>query len=107
MEKLIVLYKKRQLSKSLRLHKLKGDRPYYLGVFLVGAYQEILGDLHNLFGDTDAVSVMINKNGYHIEEVEEGDTVMEILNYIQYNRTELIQKMRRSIETSIEKRTNQ
>ena len=94
---------KRQISKSLKLHKLKGNKPYYLGIFLVGAYQEILGDLHNLFGDTDAVSVLINKNGYHIEEVQEGDTVMEILNYIQYNRTELIQKMRRSIEMSIEK----
>ena len=94
---------KGELSKSLKLHKLKKNEPYYLGVFLVGAYQEILGDLHNLFGDTDAVSVLISKNGYHLKEVEEGDTVIEILNYIQYNRTELIQKMRQSIESSIEK----
>lgn len=94
---------KGRLSKSLKLHQLKGNQPYYLGVFLVGAYQEILGDLHNLFGDTDAVSVSISKNGYHIEEVQEGDTVMEILNYIQYNRTELMQKMRQSIENSIER----
>ncbi len=94
---------KGKFSHSLKLHKLTQKQPYYIGVFLVGAYQEILGDLHNLFGDTDAVSVLISKNGYHLKEVEEGDTVMEILNFIQYNRTELIQKMRRSIEGSIEK----
>ena len=93
---------KEELSSSLRLHKLTKDKPYYLGIFLVGAYQEILGDLHNLFGDTDAVSVLISKNGYHLTEVEEGDTIIEILNYIQYNRIELIQKMRQSIENSIE-----
>ena len=95
---------KEEISNSLRLHKLTKSKPYYLGIFLVGAYQEILGDLHNLFGDTDAVSVLISKNGYHLTEVEEGDTIIEILNYIQYNRIELIQKMRRSIENSIEKK---
>ncbi len=94
---------KEEISNSLKLHKLTKNKPYYLGIFLVGAYQEILGDLHNLFGDTDAVSVLISKNGYHLTEVEEGDTIIEILNYIQYNRIELIQKMRRSIENSIEK----
>ena len=94
---------KEEISNSLKLHKLTKNKPYYLGIFLVGAYQEILGDLHNLFGDTDAVSVLISKNGYHLTEVEEGDTIIEILNYIQYNRIELIQKMRRSIESSIEK----
>ncbi|MCB0393559.1 MAG: biosynthetic arginine decarboxylase [Bdellovibrionales bacterium] len=88
-------------ASTIALHPFSTAEPYYLGVFLVGAYQEILGDLHNLFGDTDAVSVSIDDTGYHILEVEEGDTVDEILGYIQYNRTDLIQRMRRSVEDSI------
>ena len=90
-------------SPTLKLHELDDSDSYYVGIFLIGAYQEILGDLHNLFGNTDAVSISIDNSGYHIEEVESGDTVGEILGYIQYNRSELVQKMRRSTENGIKK----
>ena len=58
---------------------------YYLAVFLVGAYQEILGDMHNLFGDTNAVHVSVNSKGYTIDQLIDGETVAEVLDYVQYN----------------------
>ncbi len=79
----------------LPLHALKGKERYYLGVFLVGAYQEILGDLHNLFGDTNAVHVTVDENGYKIEQVIDGETIAEVLDYVQYNS----KKMVRTVET--------
>lgn len=87
-------------SSTLKLHDLT-DEAYYVGIFLIGAYQEILGDLHNLFGDTDAVSISVDNSGYHVEEVESGDTVGEILSYIQYNRSDLVQRMRQATEKGI------
>ncbi len=98
-----------ETKSSIALHRLpsSNQESYYLGTFMLGAYQEILGDLHNLFGDTDAVSVSIDESGYHIDEVEEGDTVGEILGYIQYHRADLIQKIRQSIESSIKNGTMQ
>ena len=89
--------------KTLPVHSYKPNRPYYLGVFLVGAYQEILGDLHNLFGDTDAVHVSINEKGYHVNDVVEGDTVGEVLSYVQYNLEKLTNRIRRAAERSIVK----
>jgi arginine decarboxylase len=86
---------------TLPVHEFKVDQPYYMGAFLVGAYQEILGDLHNLFGDTDAVHVSISSEGYQIEHVVEGDTVAEVLSYVQYNREDLLNKIRKASETSI------
>lgn len=86
---------------TLKAHELTPGTPYYMGVFLVGAYQEILGDLHNLFGDTDAVHVSISTDGYQIEHVVEGDTVSEVLSYVQYNREELINRLRKASESSI------
>jgi arginine decarboxylase len=85
----------RNLSYFLPVHKLKAKEPYYLGVFLVGAYQEILGDLHNLFGDTNAVHVSVDKDGYSIDQIIDGETVAEVLDYVQYNP----KKMVRSVET--------
>lgn len=85
----------RNLSYFLPVHKLKAKEPYYLGVFLVGAYQEILGDLHNLFGDTNAVHVSVDKNGYSIDQIIDGETVAEVLEYVQYNS----KKMVRTVET--------
>ncbi len=82
-------------SYHLPVHSLKGREPYYLGVFLVGAYQEILGDLHNLFGDTNAVHVSVDENGYKIDQVIDGETVAEVLEYVQYNP----KKMVRTVET--------
>lgn len=79
----------------LPVHNLKKNEPYYLGVFLVGAYQEILGDLHNLFGDTNAVHVTVDKNGYRIDQTIDGETVAEVLDYAQYNAKKLV----RTVET--------
>ncbi|MCB0413857.1 MAG: arginine decarboxylase, partial [Bdellovibrionales bacterium] len=85
----------------LEVHDLKKNKPYYLAVFLTGAYQEILGDLHNLFGDTDAVHISINESGYSVDHVVYGDSVKEILSYLEYFKSELTEKIRRSSEEGI------
>ncbi|MFA6752536.1 MAG: biosynthetic arginine decarboxylase, partial [Fermentimonas sp.] len=82
-------------SSLLPVHSLKKTEPYYLGVFLVGAYQEILGDLHNLFGDTNVVHVSTGENDYHIDQVIDGESVAEVLEYVQYNPKKLV----RTVET--------
>jgi arginine decarboxylase len=85
----------------LELHPYTGA-PYYIGVFLVGAYQEILGDLHNLFGDTDAVHVRLEDDGsYSVDHVVEGDSVDDVLHYVQYERRSLVEKVRRTIEEAL------
>jgi arginine decarboxylase len=85
----------------LELHAWDGS-PYYLGIFLMGAYQEILGDLHNLFGDTDAVHVRVDGDGsYSVEHVVEGDDVDDVLAYVQYDRTALKEKVRRLSEVAL------
>ena len=87
----------------LELHE-PNDRPYYLGAFLVGAYQETLGELHNLFGDTDAVHVGIEASGrYSIQQVVEGDSIEDVLSYVQYDRRDLSERVRRAIEASLHK----
>jgi len=80
---------------NLPVHTLKAKEPYHLGVFLVGAYQEILGDLHNLFGDTNVVHVSVDEDGYKIDQIIDGETVAEVLEYVQYNA----KKMVRTVET--------
>jgi len=91
----------RDVKDVLELHTFTGA-PYFIGMFLVGAYQEILGDLHNLFGDTDAVHVRLEDDGsYSVDHVVEGDTVDEVLQYVQYERRALIEKVRRTIETAL------
>ena len=85
----------------LELHTVNGE-PYYIGVFLVGAYQEILGDLHNLFGDTDAVHVRVDEDGsYHVDHVVEGEAVKDVLDYVEYDRRELIEKVRQTTEVAL------
>ncbi len=92
---------RRDVKKTLRLHALNG-RPYYLGAFLVGAYQEILGDLHNLFGDTNAVHVNIGENGEALlDAVIRGDTVREVLDYVQFNSNMLLEQYRRDVEAAL------
>jgi arginine decarboxylase len=87
----------------LELHAWTGS-PYYIGMFLVGAYQEILGDLHNLFGDTDAVHVRQADDGHYVvEHVVEGDDVSNVLGYVQYDRRALIEKVRRTVEGALRK----
>ena len=77
---------RRDVKRTLPLHPFNGQDDYYLGAFLLGAYQEILGDLHNLFGDTNAVHVRLSETGEVIlDAVIKGDTVREVLNYVQFN----------------------
>jgi len=90
----------RDVKSSLELHPFDGN-PYYLGVFLVGAYQEILGDLHNLFGDTNAVHIALDEGGYRIDHVVEGDSVAEVLGYVQYPRKYLTQRVRQANEEAL------
>jgi arginine decarboxylase len=82
---------------SLELHPIREDEPYILGIFLTGAYQEILGDLHNLFGDTNAVHVRLTDAGYEITDLVHGDTVTEVLNYVQFQPAELLTTFRRKV----------
>lgn len=88
--------------KTIRLHKFTDGQQYYLGVFLTGAYQEILGDLHNLFGDTDAVHISIGQAGYTIDHYIPGDTVTEVLTYVQYGRGEMVDSVRQATEEGIQ-----
>jgi arginine decarboxylase len=89
------------VKKVLELHPWDGS-PYYLGMFLMGAYQEILGDLHNLFGDTDAVHVRVDgPNDYRVDHVVEGDDVKDVLAYVQYEHTALKEKVRRLSEDAL------
>jgi arginine decarboxylase len=92
---------RRDVKKTLKLHPYNGE-PYLLGAFLLGAYQEILGDLHNLFGDTNAVHVSLGANGDVIlETVVKGDTVREVLDYVQFKSDTLLQQFRRDVETAL------
>lgn len=89
----------RNVAHYMPVHSLKKTEPYYLAVFLVGAYQEILGDMHNLFGDTNAVHVVVGEKGYNIEQIIDGETVAEVLDYVQYNPKKLV----RTLETWVTK----
>jgi arginine decarboxylase len=92
---------RRDVKDVLELHPFNGE-PYHLGVFLVGAYQEILGDLHNLFGDTNTVHVSLDEeDDYRIEGVINGDTVTDVLRYVRYNRDELVAKVRQATEAAL------
>ena len=83
----------RNNSQILPVHTLRKQEPYYLGVFLVGAYQEILGDMHNLFGDTNAVHISVKDGHYSIDQIFDGETVEEVLAYVQYNPKKLVRQL--------------
>lgn len=85
----------------LPVHTLKKGEPYYIGAFLVGAYQEILGDLHNLFGDTAAVHIVVNGDSYEIAQVIEGETVADVLEYVQFNPKELVRTMEKWVSNAV------
>ncbi len=92
----------RDVKDVLELHPLNGSEPYLLGIFMVGAYQEILGDLHNLFGDTHAVHVSLDEEGkYRIDHVIEGDTVTDVLKYVQFTKADLVRLVRRATERAL------
>ena len=99
-----------KLDRFIDLHDVKRvlelhtptDQPYLLGAFLVGAYQEILGDLHNLFGDTNSVLVrLLPEGGYEIDHVVEGDSVTDVLAYVQYSRKDLVRRVRSACELAL------
>lgn len=91
---------------ALPLHVFKKDEDYILGAFLVGAYQETLGDLHNLFGDTNVVSIRLDSDGeLEFTEEVEGDTVEEVLSYVEYNTSELVSRFRRLTDRALKKRS--
>jgi arginine decarboxylase len=85
---------------SLELHEFRDGEDYVLGIFLTGAYQEILGDLHNLFGDTNAVHIRLTDKGYDITDLVEGDTVTEVLNYVQFGASQLLATFRRKVNAT-------
>ncbi|CDM97706.1 MAG: biosynthetic arginine decarboxylase [Limnospira sp. PMC 1291.21] len=86
----------------LELHPLTPSQPYYLGMFLAGAYQEIMGNLHNLFGDTHVVHIQLNPQGYQVEYVIKGDTMNEVLGYVQYDSEDLVESIRRQTEKALQ-----
>lgn len=98
-----------EYDEFLPVHAFKPGEPYYIGAFLVGAYQEILGDLHNLFGDTAAVHIVLNDDGYEIAQVLEAETVAEVLEYVQFNPKELVRTMEKWVSKAVkqEKITSQ
>ncbi|EFA45160.1 arginine 2-monooxygenase [Hallella bergensis DSM 17361] len=89
------------ISRVLPLHTLKKNEPYYLGVFLVGAYQEILGDMHNLFGDTTAAHISVKNGKYNIDQIFDGETVEEVLEYVQYNPKKLVRQLEQWVTKSV------
>ena len=90
-------------SYCLSVHDLKPNEPYYLGVFLVGAYQEILGDLHNLFGDTNAVHIALSKDGYEIAQIIDGEAVADVLDYVEYNPKKLVRNLESWVTASMKR----
>lgn len=86
---------------TLPVHSLRNKESYYLAVFLVGAYQEILGDMHNLFGDTNAVHVSVDSKGYSIDQIIDGETVAEVLDYVQYNPKKLVRTLETWVTQSV------
>lgn len=88
-------------SEALPVHALRPGEPYYIGVFLVGAYQEILGDMHNLFGDTNAVHISVSKDGYEIDQLIDGETVADVLDYVEYNPKKLVRNVEAWVTASM------
>ena len=90
-----------EVQHSLDLHPVEPGQPYLLGMFLGGAYQEILGDLHNLFGDTNAVHVRLEDYGYSVSNVIKGDSIDEVLRYLQYDPEEMVERVRKQAERAL------
>ncbi len=99
----------KDIKPLLEVHELEPSdssnrrtKPYLLGMFLAGAYQEVLGNLHNLFGDTNAVHISLTPTGYHVEHVVKGDTIREVLGYMQYDVDTLVERIRQRSERALE-----
>jgi len=93
----------RNFSHYLPLHPFKKGEPYFIGVFIVGAYQEILGDLHNLFGDTNAVHIVATEDGYEIRKIIDGETVADVLEYVQFDAKKLVSSMETWVNGAVKK----
>jgi arginine decarboxylase len=93
----------RNFAYNLPVHDYHKGEDYFIGVFLVGAYQEILGDLHNLFGDTNAVHITTGKDKPEISQIIDGETVAEVLDYVQYNSKKLVRTMETWVTASVKK----
>jgi arginine decarboxylase len=91
--------------RTLNVHPLETDRPYYLGMFLNGAYQEILGDLHNLFGDTNAAHIKLTGESYQVRHVVKGDSIEQVLRYVQYVPDDMVEAVRHQAERAVERGT--
>ncbi|MEL6523803.1 MAG: biosynthetic arginine decarboxylase [Pseudomonadota bacterium] len=92
------------ISPSLPVHSLPDDKPYYLGVFFVGAYQETLGDLHNLFGDTNVVTIELRTDGgFDLVHELEGDTISQVLSYVEYDPADCLAVFRKMVDEAISK----
>jgi arginine decarboxylase len=91
----------RDVKSVLELHSFKPGEPYYLGMFLNGAYQEIMGNLHNLFGDTNAVHIQLTPKGYQIQHVVKGDTMREVVSYVQYDSEDMVESIRQRCELAL------
>ncbi len=94
----------RDVKSVLELHSFNPSEPYYLGMFLSGAYQEIMGNLHNLFGDTNAVHIQLTPKGYEIEHVVKGDTMTEVVGYVQYDAEDLVESIRKRTEQALQEK---
>ncbi|WP_088240351.1 biosynthetic arginine decarboxylase [Calothrix rhizosoleniae] len=94
----------RGVKSVLELHPLKSGESYYLGMFLNGAYQEIMGNLHNLFGDTNTVHIQLTPKGYQIKHVVKGDTMNEVLGYVQYDTEDMVENIRQRCEQALEEK---
>jgi arginine decarboxylase len=92
-------------AQYLPVHDFKSGEPYYMAVFLVGAYQEILGDLHNLFGDTNAVHIVTDGDGYEIQQIIDGETVADVLDYVQFSAKKLVRTMETWVSNSVKEGT--
>jgi arginine decarboxylase len=92
----------RDVKNVLELHPLLPDKPYYLGMFLGGAYQEIMGNLHNLFGDTNAVHIRMTPKGYQVQHVVKGDTMTDVLGYVQYDVEDMVENIRLRSERALQ-----
>lgn len=90
-----------QQTSYLPLHALRKNEHYYIGVFLVGAYQEILGNMHNLFGDTNAVHISVDGDGYTIDQLIEGETIAEVLDYVQYDPKKLVHRLENWVSKAV------
>ncbi len=100
----IIDYTTWKAEPHLPVHKLRPGESYLIGIFLTGAYQEILGDLHNLFGDTDAAHIRLEDGGgYSVEHLVDGDSISEVLEYVEFHRKDLLGRMRRRAEEGVKK----